>query len=152
MEKIKKESDKPKKTFKTEEEWKKKLSKDAYHFLRQGGTEPPFSGKYVDTKDKGTYKCAACGNPLFNSKTKFDSTKGAPGLEGWPSFEEAIPGSVKFLPDHSFGMQRTEVICAKCGSHLGHTFEDDASSTKKHYCINSVCLNLEKEDLKKESH
>ena len=145
MAKEMKKSDKKIKNYKIEKEWKEKLSEDAYHVLRQGGTEPPFSGKYVHTKDKGMYKCVVCGSILFNSSSKFDSTKGAPGLEGWPSFEEAIPGSVKFLPDDSFDMHRTEVRCAKCGSHLGHIFEDDASSTKKHYCINSVCLNLDKE-------
>jgi len=136
---------------KTEKEWKEKLPEEAYNALRRGETEAPFSGKYVNTKDKGVYKCVACGNPLFNSKSKFDSTKGAPGLEGWPSFEEAIPGSIKFLPDKSFGMNRIEVRCSKCDSHLGHIFKDEVTNTKKHYCINSVCLSLKKESSTKKS-
>lgn len=137
---------KPKKNTqsKIEEELKKKLSEEGYLVLRKGGTEPPFSGKYVNTTTKGMYKCTVCGNLLFSSKTKFDSTKGAPGLEGWPSFDEAILGSVNFFPDNSFGMQRTEVRCAKCDSHLGHIFKDDSTGTKKHYCINSICLNFDK--------
>src|SRR3990167_6314710 len=123
------------------EKLKKKLSHDLYKIAVEKGTEAPFSGEYVSTKDKGVYKCMVCGNPLFSSETKFETK--IPGLMGWPSFEEALPGSIKLEHDPSFGMNRTEVICAKCGSHLGHMFEDDSETdTGKHYCINSVCLNL----------
>lgn len=125
----------------TEEEFKKKLTPEQYKVLREKGTEAPFSGKYVNTKDKGMYKCAACGAQLFSSDAKFDSTQ--PGLLGWPSFEEAIPGSVEFKEDNSLGMRRTEVTCAKCGSHLGHIFDDEEAKTGKHYCINSCALDLE---------
>ncbi len=106
--------------------------------MREKGTEAPFTGKYVHEKGSGTYMCAACGNPLFSSDTKFDSGT------GWPSFDEALPGAVKFQKDLSGGMERTEVVCAKCGSHLGHLFDDGPTKTGKRYCMNSVCLNLKK--------
>lgn len=110
---------------------------------RDKGTEAPFSGKYVHEKSAGTYKCAVCGNQLFSSDTKFDST--LPGLQGWPSFDQAIPGSIEQRPDDTDGMHRTEVVCAHCKAHLGHVFEDaEDAKTGKHYCINSVCLELEK--------
>lgn len=110
---------------------------------REKGTEAPFSGKYVHEKSAGTYKCAVCGNQLFSSDTKFDSA--LPGLQGWPSFDDTIAGSVEFRPDDSAGMRRTEVVCSKCKAHLGHVFDDAADAkTGKHYCINSVCLELEK--------
>ena len=125
-----------------DEELKKKLTPEEYHVLREGGTEVPFSGKYYrETKD-GTYNCKVCGNPLFSSDTKFETK--LPGLMGWPSFEDAIPGSVEFKHDESLGMRRTEVVCKNCGAHLGHIFDDDSETkTGKHYCINSVCLELE---------
>lgn len=123
----------------SEEEWKKKLTPEQYKILRGKGTEPPFTGKYVHEKGKGMYKCSACGNPLFPSNAKFDSGT------GWPSFDEAIPGSIKYVPDSSHGMERTEILCAKCGSHLGHLFQDGPTKTGKRYCINSVCLNLDQE-------
>ena len=123
-----------------ETDWKKQLTPEQYKVLSEKGTEAPFSGKYVHENKKGMYKCAACGNPLFSSDTKFDSN--APGLEGWPSFDEALPGAVKFEKDESLGMNRTEVLCAKCGSHLGHIFDDSLVKTGKHYCVNSVCLDL----------
>jgi peptide-methionine (R)-S-oxide reductase len=122
---------------KDEEEWQKKLSPLQYRVMRQKETEAPFSGKYYKSRHKGVYKCAACGAELFSSKTKFDSAS------GWPSFDEALPGAVKFLPDKSHGMQRIEVVCARCGSHLGHIFDDGPTKTGKRYCINSVCLDLE---------
>ena len=110
---------------------------------REKGTEAPFSGKYVKETAAGTYKCAVCANPLFPSTAKFETK--LPGLQGWPSFEDALPGAVKFEKDASFGMNRTEVLCAQCGSHLGHIFDDDSETkTGKHYCVNSVCLELEK--------
>lgn len=128
---------------KSEDKWKEKLTQEQYKILREKGTEAPFSGKYVNTKDEGVYKCAACGNELFSSDTKFETR--TPGLIGWPSFDQAIPGSIEFRPDDSDGMQRTEVICKRCGSHLGHMFEEkDEATTGKHYCINSVCLELER--------
>jgi len=121
------------------EDLKKKLTPEQYNICFLKGTEPPFSGKYTDNKEKGMYNCVVCGNPLFSSKTKFD-TKVA-GLSGWPSFDAAIPESVKFETDESLGMTRTEALCAKCGSHLGHMFEEKTETkTGKHYCINSLAL------------
>jgi peptide-methionine (R)-S-oxide reductase len=120
-----------------DEELKKKLTPEQYAVLREKGTEAPFSGKYVHEKKNGMYRCAACGQELFSSDTKFDSGT------GWPSFDDAILGSVEFVEDQSHGMNRTEVVCSNCKSHLGHVFEDGPTSTKKRYCINSVCLDLE---------
>lgn len=120
----------------TEDEFKKKLSPDAYHVLREKGTEAPFSGKLLHEKRSGMYRCAACGNELFSSDAKFDSGT------GWPSFDQAIPGATKEIPDDSQGMRRVEVVCANCGSHLGHVFPDGPSETGKRYCMNSVCLEL----------
>ncbi|MEX2033483.1 MAG: peptide-methionine (R)-S-oxide reductase MsrB [Candidatus Colwellbacteria bacterium] len=126
--------------------WKEKLTEEQYRILREKGTEAPFSGKYIHTKDKGVYKCAACGNPLFKSDAKFETK--ISGLIGWPSFDQAIPGSIEFRPDESYGMKRTAVVCKRCGSHLGHIFEgNEEAVTGKHYCINSVCLELEKDPL-----
>ncbi len=122
-----------------EEEFKKKLTPEQYKVLREKGTEAPFSGKYVNEKKKGMYTCVACGNQLFSSDTKFDSGT------GWPSFDEALPGAVKFEKDEAYGMNRTEVLCAKCGSHLGHVFDDGPTKTGKRYCMNSICLGLEEE-------
>ena len=130
------------KTNKTEEDWKKKLTAEEYRILREKGTEAPFTGKYVHTEDEGVYKCVACGNQLFASDAKFETK--IPGLIGWPSFDQAIPGSIEFRVDDSDGMQRTEVICKRCGSHLGHVIEEyNQAAIGKHYCINSACLELE---------
>ncbi len=115
-----------------------KLSEEEYKVLRQKGTEAPFSGEYVHEKSRGTYNCKACGNPLFSSDSKFDSST------GWPSFDQALPGATKQVEDNSHGMRRTEVVCAKCDSHLGHVFDDGPKTTGKRYCMNSVCLDLEK--------
>ncbi len=115
-----------------------------YHVARLGGTEKPWSGEYFDMHESGMYDCKVCGQRLFVSNTKLDSHVGPTGLQGWPAFEDAIPGSVEFKDDESIGMHRTEVLCSRCKSHLGHIFEDD-TSTGKHYCINSVCLDFKKE-------
>lgn len=119
------------------------MPEDLRHVAREGGTEAPFTGKYLKEQAEGMYKCAVCGSQLFSSDTKFETK--IPGLTGWPSFEDALPGSIELKHDPSMGMNRTEVLCAKCGSHLGHVFEDESETrTGKHYCINSVCLDLEK--------
>lgn len=128
----------------TDDKWKSKLSPEQYMVMRQKGTEPPFSGKYLDNTDAGTYRCAACQAELFSSDAKYEST--TPGLIGWPSFSKAVDeGSVKIKEDNSFGMKRTEVVCAQCDSHLGHVFDETTSETGKHYCINSVCLDFKAE-------
>jgi peptide-methionine (R)-S-oxide reductase len=135
-----------KKMQKTDEQWKKELSPEQYDIMRQKGTEAPFSGQYVHTKEKGMYACAACGQQLFASDTKFDSGT------GWPSFDQALPGSVEMHDDSSAGMHRTEVTCANCGAHLGHVFDDGPmQTTGKRYCINSACLMLNKEDNKNQA-
>lgn len=121
-----------------EDDLKKRLSPEEYAVLREGATEAPFSGEFVHTDQKGMFTCKVCGNELFSSDTKFDSGS------GWPSFDDAIPGSVELKTDTSHGMTRTEVVCSKCGSHLGHVFDDGPQETTgKRYCINSVCLDLE---------
>lgn len=122
---------------KTEEEWKRTMTPEQYRIMREKGTEPAFTGRYLNEHRSGMYRCAACGNPLFSSGVKFDSAT------GWPSFDQALPGSVALVPDTSHGMARTEVICARCGSHLGHVFDDGPTETGKRYCMNSVCLELE---------
>lgn len=131
--------DNSKKISKTDEEWKQVLSPEAYHVLREKGTEMPFSGKYYLSKEKGTYVCAACGAELFKSDTKFDA-----GC-GWPSFSDVIDSSkVVYTKDTSHGMIRTEITCAKCGGHLGHVFDDGPAPTHHRYCINSVSIELKK--------
>lgn len=127
-----------------ESDFKNKLTPEQYKILREKGTEKPFSGKYWNSKEEGMYNCAACGNKLFSSDTKFE-TVDTPGLEGWPSFENALPGSIELKEDLSHGMKRTEVICSKCKSHLGHIFDDPKTKSGKHFCINSACLLLKKE-------
>ncbi len=123
------------KIVKTDDEWKKELTPEQYNVLREKGTEAPFSGEYVDNFQKGKYVCAACGNLLFNSDSKFHSDC------GWPSFDKAVPGSVTYINDNSFGMQRTEVNCAKCGGHLGHVFDDGPKETTgQRFCTNSVSV------------
>jgi len=119
----------------TEKDWKEKLTPEEYYILREKGTERPFSGKYNNFFEKGYYVCAACGNKLFNSDAKFDSSC------GWPSFDQAIEGSVIYTKDTSHGMIRTEVTCAKCDGHLGHVFDDGPKDTTgNRYCMNSVSI------------
>ena len=119
----------------SDEEWKKKLTPEQYEVLRKKGTEAPGSGALLHNKDTGEYTCAACGTELFDSTVKFDSHS------GWPSFYDAKPGAVVLTPDDSAGMSRTEVICANCGSHLGHLFNDAYDQpTGQRFCINSAAL------------
>jgi len=125
----------------TDEEWRSRLTPEQYAVLRQAGTERAFTGAYTDTEDPGLYRCGACGNPLFESDTKYHS-----GC-GWPSFTEAVsPDAVELLEDRSHGMTRTEVRCARCGSHLGHVFDDGPRDRGgQRYCMNSVSLELDEE-------
>ncbi|UUC44873.1 peptide-methionine (R)-S-oxide reductase MsrB [Flavobacterium cerinum] len=123
------------KVQKTDKEWKAQLTKEEYEVLRNKGTERAFTGKYWNTFDKGKYVCAACGQVIFNSDSKFKSDC------GWPSFDTAIKGSVIYKTDTSLGMVRTEVICSNCGSHLGHVFDDGPTNTTgKRFCTNSVSI------------
>ena len=125
---------------KTDDEWRKELSRDEYQVLRKAGTERPFTGEYTDSKTEGVYRCRACRAELFRSDTKFDSHC------GWPSFYAPLAEDrVEYIEDREFGMKRVEVRCANCGSHLGHVFEGEGydTPTDQRYCINSISLTLE---------
>lgn len=123
----------------SEEEWKKRLTPEEYYILRQKGTERPFTGKFYKHFEPGIYVCKGCGNELFTSESKFDSHC------GWPSYDRTISSqSIVEKPDYSYGMIRTEVLCAKCGGHLGHVFDDGPTETGLRYCINSVAIDFRK--------
>lgn len=125
--------------MKKDDQWRAKLTREQYRVMREGDTERPFSGKYWNEHTKGMYTCAACGTQLFSSDAKFDSGT------GWPSFTDPVAKeNIELVPDTSLGMVRTEVKCKTCGSHLGHVFPDGPGTSGQRYCINSVCLNLEK--------
>jgi peptide-methionine (R)-S-oxide reductase len=129
------------KISKTSNEWKKILSPEQYRVCRNKDTEPPFTGKYYDCKEDGVYKCSCCGNKLFDSKTKFDSGT------GWPSFYKPIDDeNIQYESDTSYGMSRIEVMCKKCGAHLGHVFDDGPQPTNLRFCVNSISLKLDKKN------
>lgn len=123
---------------KSDAQWREELDPEAYAILRQAGTEPPFSGEYVDLKDDGMYRCRGCGSDLFSSDTKFDSGT------GWPSFTDPVVAeAVELRPDSSHGMVRTEVVCSSCGGHLGHVFDDGPGASGQRWCINSRALDFD---------
>lgn len=129
------------KIVKTHKEWKETLTPEQFEVCINKGTEPPFTGKYYNSKEKGTYKCVCCGETLFESDTKYDSGS------GWPSFWQPLSDEkIEYISDTDYGMVRTEVNCKKCGAHLGHVFDDGPKPTNLRYCINSISLDLDKND------
>ena len=121
-------------------EWREVLTEEEYHILRERGTEPKFSGDFLGKEADGRYTCAGCGATLFDAETKFDSNS------GWPSFFDAVEGSIELRTDDRHGMQRTEVVCARCGGHLGHVFDDGPEPTGQRYCINSIALDFDPDE------
>ena len=131
----------PEKLEKTDAEWREQLTEEQYAVSRQAGTEPAFSGKYWECKTDGIYRCVCCGSGLFDSSTKFDSGT------GWPSFSQALAEDrVQIIEDSSHGMVRTEVVCARCNAHLGHVFPDGPAPTGQRYCMNSISLDLDRQN------
>lgn len=129
------------KIMKTSKEWKDILTPEQFEVCINKGTEPPFSGKYYNSKESGIYKCVCCGESLFKSDTKYDSGS------GWPSFWQPLSDEkIEYISDTTYGMMRTEVNCKKCGAHLGHVFDDGPKPTSLRYCINSISLDLDKND------
>ena len=124
---------------KSESEWHNELSDEEFRVLRKKSTELPFTGQYNNHFDKGIYRCKACESPLYDSESKFESDC------GWPSYDKALPGALEFIKDNSHGMIRTEIVCAKCGGHQGHVFNDGPSSTGERYCVNSVSIRFDSE-------
>tara|TARA_B100002019_G_scaffold281809_1_gene286295 strand:- start:320 stop:736 length:417 start_codon:yes stop_codon:yes gene_type:complete len=127
---------------KSERDWKAQLSEEEFRILREKGTELPFTGKYNDHYQKGTYFCKGCGEALYRSESKFDSKC------GWPSYDCAIKGSLEEIPDNSLGIIRTEIVCSKCGGHQGHVFNDGPTSTGLRYCVNSASISFKKSRIK----
>ncbi len=125
---------------KSEAEWKDQLSPEEYRILRQAGTEYPFTGQYNDHKAKGTYHCKGCGEALYDASAKFDS-----GC-GWPSYDRSIPGAIEYRKDSSMGMLRVEILCASCGGHQGHIFDDGPTETGQRYCVNSASIDFTPEE------
>ena len=119
---------------KSEQEWKEQLSEEQYKILRKKGTEAPHTGKYNLHFEDGKYKCAGCGNVLFESEAKFKSNC------GWPSFDQSVEGSIEYVKDTTFGMIRTEILCSNCGGHIGHVFDDGPTETGQRYCVNSASI------------
>ena len=122
--------------IKSETEWRSKLNDEEYRILRQKGTEHPFTGKYNDHFEKGVYKCKGCDTPIYRSEYKFDSSC------GWPSYDQALPGALLFIKDTSHDMIRTEIVCAKCGGHQGHVFNDGPKPSGQRYCVNSASIHF----------